>query len=300
MIIYDHIDHIVMKVDNMFKHPPPPEEKVHSDPNEPDEPCPPPPFHRAPFDGPCDDFPTHRPCRHGPGRHHAPRPPHPPGPFGRGPMHEDEEDGPDFPPPFPPMGMFGGFRPKMMMQKEFFQELRYFFILSILNDIPEGITGYRLQDKFQFPRGNILRLLDELVEQKYISVEDSVVEGRAQKIFKISEEGKKYLHELKQRWAEFFSHMSDQAPFEEFAPPFAPKAGMEHLFHMIQECKNKDDAIDIVRGIRAQITREHERIEQRLNRLDQRKGKLDELVKYIEKMDSFNVDEIKKFLDTLK
>jgi len=267
----------------MFKHPPFPED------------------HRHQFDGQCDDVRDQRPCHHGPGRHHIPRPPHPPGPpgsFEEYPPHVDGDERPEFAPPFPPMGIFGGFRPKMMIQKEFFQEFRYFFLLSILNEIPEGITGYRLQEKFQFPRGNILRLLDELVEQKYILVEDSVVEGRAQKIFKISEEGKKYLNELKHRWAEFFSHMSDQAPFEEFAPPFAPKAGIEHLYHMILDCKNKEDTIDIVRGLRAQLTRERDRIEQRLHRVDQRKTKLDELIKYIEKMDSFNIEEIKKFLDS--
>jgi len=281
----------------MFKHPPPLDDECEDEFEGSYDPCPPPPS------GPCRD-PHNGPCHHGPGRFHGPRPPRPPGPpgspepFDLGPPNDEDREGPNFPPLFPPMGMFGGFRPKMMMQKEFFQELRYFFILSILNDIPEGITGYRLQDKFQFPRGNILRLLDELMEQKYLSVEDSVIEGRAQKIFKISDAGKQYLTKLKQKWAEFFSHMSDQAPIEEFAPPFASRIGIENLYNMINECKTKDDAIDVVRGLRAQLTREHERIEQRLQRVDQRKTKLDELVKLIEKMESFKLDEIKKFLDS--
>lgn len=282
----------------MFRHPSPPIDEELEDKSERSQGCYPPYSHcpNALFQGP----PNHGPCHHDPPHHNAPhpnRPPGPPGPFHRGPPHDEDDEGPEFPPPFPPRGMFGGFRPKMMMQKEFFTELRHFFILTILNDIPDGITGYRLQDQFQFPRGNILRLLDELVEQKYVSVEDSVSEGRAQKIFKISDAGKKYLNELKQKWAEFFSHMSDQAPMEEFGSIFMPDAGKEQLFRLIVECKDKEDAIDVIRGIRAQLTREQGRLEKRMQRLDERKAKLDEIIKLVEKMETLNTEEIKKHLD---
>ena len=89
----------------------------------------------------------------------------------------------------------GMFRPMMSMSKESFREMRRFFVLKILTDNLEGITGYQLQEKYHFPRTNVLRLLDQLEEEKYVETKEEIVDGRTNKLYLITEKGIKYNEE---------------------------------------------------------------------------------------------------------
>jgi DNA-binding PadR family transcriptional regulator len=239
---------------------------------------PPPPEH----DSCCGSHSRFSPHHHPPPFHHF-----------HGGYPPSDGEGPRF--PFPPFDFRGSMGPRMMMSKDFFRELRYFFVLSILSEIPDGITGYRLQETYQFPRGNIVRLLEELATQNYLTTEDTTIDGRAQKIFKISETGKKYLSDLKRKWAEFFTNMSDHC-CEPGGPCYPEEPQMEFL-RKLEEFDNKDDALDLVRGIRSGIKRQWERIDQRVQRVQKIKNRLDALISFIEKMDPYDPKAVKQFLD---
>ena len=121
-----------------------------------------------------------------------------PGPDDTPPPHEPRS--PFGPPPF--FGVPSHFKPPFPMTLEGFKEMKYIMILMILSDNPEGITGYQLQERFNMPRGNLLRTMDDLVELKHVKTSESVIKGRAQKFFIITEEGKTYLDDLKKKWIE--------------------------------------------------------------------------------------------------
>ncbi len=214
---------------------------------------------------------------HGPHGHHGP-----PGPRG--------------PPPFGRQTPFGGPGPFLPVRKEDVNELRFFFILNLLTEFPEGITVYQLQEQYKMPRGNVNRLLEELQEKEYVSTQDTVKDGRAQKLFSLTEKGQERLIKLKKRWAQFFSNMTDHAPLEEFANPFTEPDVQDHFLDELAECQSKEDAIDLARGIRSEINRQRNHIEGRLKSIDDLKSQLDKLIEFMEQQSAFDVNEIKAYL----
>jgi len=90
--------------------------------------------------------------------------------MGQGPP---EHHGPPHQPPFGglhPFGSFppfpkGPFKPPLPIGRESFQEIRDFIVLIIISEYPNGITGYQLQDKYNFPRGTLIRTLQELEDK---------------------------------------------------------------------------------------------------------------------------------------
>ncbi|MFX0000219.1 MAG: PadR family transcriptional regulator [Candidatus Hermodarchaeota archaeon] len=206
--------------------------------------------------------------------------------MGQGPP---EHHGP--PPPFggfPPFGTFrpftrGHFKPPLPIGRESFQEIRDFIILLIISEYPEGITGYQLQEKYNFPRGTLIRTLQELEEKKYLESKEEIVEGRANKFFIITDLGRKFLDELKLRWANLFSIMAE----------ISPSKGLRLvLSEKINEFESKDDAIDFFRGIRSWMKGMLQHIERRIENLKGTRANLDKIIQEIENMDSLNKDQI--------
>jgi DNA-binding PadR family transcriptional regulator len=121
------------------------------------------------------------------------------------------------------------------------------------------------------------------VDKGYIQSKEEIIEGRANKFFFITELGRKYLEELKLKWANVFSIMSE----------FRPSKGLRMiLIENINEFKNKDDAIDFFRGLRSWMKGMLKRIQSRINNFKQTQGELNRIIEEIEKMDDLNKEKI--------
>ncbi|MFX1417322.1 MAG: PadR family transcriptional regulator [Promethearchaeota archaeon] len=213
--------------------------------------------------------------------------------MGQGPP---EHQGPPHQPPFggfPPFGSFppfskGHFKPPLPIGRESFQEIRDFIVLLIISEYPNGITGYQLQEKYNFPRGTLIRTLQELEDKKYLQSKEEIVEGRANKFFITTELGRKFLEELKLKWANLFSMMSE----------ISPSKGLRLiLLEKIKEFESKDDAIDFFRGLRSWMKGMLQRIEQKIENFKESKTDLDRIIEEIEKMDSLNKDRVIEMVD---
>lgn len=213
--------------------------------------------------------------------------------MGQGPP---ENDGPPIPPHFggspflEPKPPFAGshFKPPLPIDRESFQEIRDFIVLLIISEYPDGITGYQLQDKYNFPRGTLIRTLQELEDKNYLTSREEIIEGRANKFYLITEFGKKFLEELKLRWANLFSIMSE----------ITPSKGLKMiLFEKIEEFESKEDAIDLFRGLRSWMKTMLQRIENRIQIFKRSKNELDKIIQDIEKMDFLNKDKIKELVE---
>ena len=108
-------------------------------------------------------------------------------------------------PPFLP----DHFRPPLPIDRESFQEIRDFIVLFIISEHPKGLTGYQLQEKYNFPRGTIVRALQDLENKQYLKSKEEIIEGRANKFYIITDLGRKFLEELKLKWANLFSILSE-------------------------------------------------------------------------------------------
>lgn len=207
-----------------------------------------------------------------------------------------EHNGPPIPPHFGGSPFFGPkppfaehhFKPPLPIGRESFREIRDFIVLLIISECPNGITGYQLQDKYNFPRGTLIRTLQELEDKNYLTSREEIVEGRANKFYLITELGKKFLEELKLRWANLFSIMSE----------ITPSKGLKMiLFEKIEEFESKEDAIDLFRGLRSWMKTMLQRIENRIEIFKKSKDDLNKIIQNIEKMDVLNKDKIKEWVE---
>ena len=233
---------------------------------------------------------------------------HPIRSVGRLPDQEEPDTNRNSPPrepqsPFGPPPFYGApshFKPPFPMTLEGFKEMKYIMVLMILSDNPKGITGYQIQERFNMPRGNLLRTLDDLVELDYVTTSESVIKGRAQKFFIITEKGKKCLDELKKKWVERFSQMP------EFAAPvmqgnFFIKKGLEMILsHQLDLLETKEDALVLFRRLRSKTEIFIAKMTEILKCLKTTKSELDSIIQKIEQMDALNIEEIKNMIKEFK
>ncbi|MHA1377058.1 MAG: hypothetical protein ACTSRG_01635 [Candidatus Helarchaeota archaeon] len=209
------------------------------------------------------------------------------------------------PPPHPPFfhAPFGYPLPPppglLPMTRQSFKEIKHFFILSILIDKPNGITGYQLQDKYNFPRGNLLRTMKELVENNQVATKETVIKNRAQKFYIITDKGVKYLKELKKKLASQFALMSNMAPPEIYANPFADEHSLQEIIEIIKNFETKNDALDFFRGIRSSLKLYQKKLKERIEEMEKIKTDMDTLIINIEKLKEFNIDRIKNLLKNI-
>ena len=211
--------------------------------------------------------------------------------------------GPKSPFGFPPFfGSPGHFKPPLPMTLESFKEIKYFMALMILSENLDGITGYKFQEEFGIPRGVILRIMDNLVESGHVKTSESVINGRAQKSFIITEKGKDYLIDLKKKWGERFTQMSEMVDPNMMGNMFMfMRKGIETMLtHQIEKLNSKEDALDFFRGLRSKAKTFIDHISKRLDFFKGVKSDLDSMVQTIEKKDELDLDEIKRKVEEFK
>ncbi|MHA1489510.1 MAG: hypothetical protein ACTSRI_07630 [Promethearchaeota archaeon] len=212
--------------------------------------------------------------------------PYPPPPFGFHPKYDHHRHPPP-PPPFP-------------LDPETFQELKFFFILTILSDNPDGITAYQLESKYKFPRTSVVRLIEKLIEPGFVVVSSSKVSGRSQTLYTLTESGKEHLERLKEIWAGRFANMAELAPFDRYVNPFMRERIFGRLLNYIEEIKSKSDAEDYFRGFRSKLKHEISMIKKKLETLLATKNGLDLVIETVSKQESLNKDEIKDLMEKIQ
>jgi len=179
------------------------------------------------------------------------------------------------------------------LNRESFQEVKYLFLLMLIADQPEGITGYQLQDKYHIPRGNLVRTLDELERDGYVSTREDVKDGRNQKYYAITGEGKQYVERLKEDWASRFSMLSEMAPPDVHGNPFGRPRHQQRMLEHVDTLETKEDALDYFKGIRHALKSFLDHLDRRAKRTEQTKSIIDDIIKKIESMDTYDVKAIK-------
>ena len=189
--------------------------------------------------------------------------------------------------PIPPHIRFGRFPPHMMRRDNMYKEMKDLFILSALDEEKDGLTGTQLQELHGIPRGNLIRGLDDLEKQKMIT-------KNSEKLYSITEIGKTYLEDIKQKVAERNSIMDDIAPMDRYANPFHHPPHQNHLIHDLEHLKDKEELSDYFRGLRARMTRHKKHLENRLDFIRKDKKELDELISQIETSDESSIEVLKE------
>lgn len=184
--------------------------------------------------------------------------------------------------------------PPMPFRHKNIRELREIFVLWLIRDKENGITGYELQNMYKIPRGSMLRLFNKMEEKGYIKAE--IKEGRVQKPYKITDQGKKRLDELRENWADKFIEMTDIAPPERFGHPFHNGHRRDRVIKEVNRLENKDEALDYLRGLRHRLRKGLRRLKGREERMNFLIEKSDSIINQVENMDTLDKEILKSLL----
>ena len=198
------------------------------------------------------------------------------------------------------LGHHGPFIPPFPLSRGAFRDLKTFFILTMVADHAEGITGYQIQEKYKIPRSNVLRILKKLEEKSLVKIAESIVDGRVQKKYRITTEGRKYLDELKEKWAAKLAFFSELAPPEKYGHPFARPRLYRRMIAEIDDFQSKEDALDYFQGYRSSVKKRLNRTQRKLDVLTSAKTEVDKIVQTIEESDELKKDELKDLLEEIK
>lgn len=193
---------------------------------------------------------------------------------------------PRFPPPMHPP-------PPLPFSREAMKEMQHFVILMLLNE-KQGITGYELETKYRLPRITAIRILEGLNREDYVSAKEEIVAGRARKYYYLTEKGLEYYNQLKEKWALNLAIMSERAPPEKFGYPLFPPPPMIHERQAVKELNTKEDALDYLHSLRFRVKKHEQVLQERIKNLQNSKQELDNLIKQIETMAETNIEEIKR------
>jgi DNA-binding PadR family transcriptional regulator len=163
----------------------------------------------------------------------------------------------------------------------------------LIAEHPEGITGYQLQDKYAIPRGNLVRTLDELEHDGYVSTREDVKDGRNQKYYAITDKGKQYAEQLKEDWASRFSMLSEMAPPDVHGNPFRRPRHQRRMLDHVDALETKEDALVYFRDIKRSLESFLDHLDRRVKRTEQTKVIIDEIIKKVESMEKFDAKAIK-------
>jgi DNA-binding PadR family transcriptional regulator len=176
------------------------------------------------------------------------------------------------------------------------RELREIFVLWLIRDKEDGITGYELQNMYRIPRGSMLRLFNKMEEKGYIKANEVTEEGRVQKRYVITDQGKKRLDELRENWADKFIEMTDMAPPERFGHPFHNGRRRDRIIKEINRLENKDEALDYLRGLRHRLRKGLKRLKGREERMNFLIKKSDSIITQVENMETLDKETLKSLL----
>jgi DNA-binding PadR family transcriptional regulator len=194
------------------------------------------------------------------------------------------------------------FRPKMPFGPNLIKEMTHLVFLWTISEEPKGITFYELKTTYEISHGSAYRSLQKLEEDGYILSEEKIVDGRAQKLYEITDKGREYLTELREKWTRRISFLMDftPPPHPPGHPPRHPRKKHSDLFvKQLSEFKTKDEAIQFLNNAREHFIGRMKKHDRYIERLQNNLKAIDQIESKIQEDESYNPEEIAKFVKNM-
>lgn len=191
------------------------------------------------------------------------------------------------------------FRPAMPFGPGMVKEMSQLVFLWTISEETEGITGYDLQKNYKVKQTNVYRTLKGMEEKGLITSEEAIVKGRAQKLYKITEQGREKLRELRENWTNQIAFLSDIVP-----PPRGSLIRIRHskrpsLIEQLKKFKTKEEAKKFLHDLEKHYERRKEQLQQRMINLNSTLKSITEITTKVEKMDGYSTEEIEKIIQEM-
>ncbi len=187
----------------------------------------------------------------------------------------------------------------MSLGKDSFKEMQQFFVLKIITDHPEGITAYQLAQNYQINRSTVKNMLSEFEEKnkgkkkdkQYITSRTEVIDGRANKLYFLTEEGFDYLLKLKYIWFERFRMM------EELTLRNLTSSEKNHYIKKIENFNTKEERLEFLKGMQSRHENNMKIYERTFQTFVKMNDEISYIIKKIENEDYLDKKELEKFFD---
>ncbi|NHK30746.1 MAG: PadR family transcriptional regulator [Asgard group archaeon] len=197
------------------------------------------------------------------------------------------------------------FRPTMPFGPPMVKEMMYLVILWTISEESEGLTGYELMKTYGIKRSNVYRSLKELEEELgYLISEEKIVDGRAQRLYKITEKGKSHLSELRENWTRRIAFLMDitpppPSPMGHHHPPYPRKRRSDLFIDQISKFKTKEETLAFIQNAREHFKGRIKRYEKRIDGLKISLKSFDDIESKINQEEKYNPEEITQFVKRL-
>ncbi len=187
--------------------------------------------------------------------------------------------------------------PPLPVGRHDFQKIRQFVLLMILSRNIEGISAYQLE-KYNFPRGSLLRDIEKFEEKGYVITREEVIEGRVNKLHSLTESGLNHLKELQAFFSKTSALMAEIAPLEieSYGKLFMKEMLKAAIIEQIKSLESKKDGINYFEKISLWVDSAITRLENKREKFRYLKRKIEELLVIIESEEELNRKQIEKFV----
>ncbi len=181
------------------------------------------------------------------------------------------------------------FRPHLPFGPKLVKEMSRLVFLWTISEETEGITGYELQKNYKAKQTTVYRVLKEMEEKELLTSEETIIKGRAQRLYKITEKGKEYLIELREKWTTRITFLAEIAPVGMRPPPIFRRRSRVHDY--LKKVETKEEMLEFLEGYKEHINRRKTQVEKRLKHYESNLDKLDEIYKKVSEKETFDQED---------
>jgi DNA-binding PadR family transcriptional regulator len=184
---------------------------------------------------------------------------------------------------------FPSFRPHLPFGPKLVKEMSHLVFLWTISETPEGITGYELQKNYKVKQTTVYRTLKDMEDLGLLASEETIVKGRAQRLYKITEKGREHLVDLREMWTARIAFLTDIAPFSKHPPPIFRRRSRIHEY--LEKVETKEEMLEFLAEYKEYLTHRKTQLLNRINHYDKNLEKLEEVIKIVSEKETFDQED---------
>ena len=191
------------------------------------------------------------------------------------------------------------FRPPMPFGPGMVKEMSQLVFLWTIAEETEGITGYDLQKNYKVKQTNVYRTLKDMEDKGFILSEETIVNGRAQKLYHITESGKEQLRLLREDWTSQIAFLADITPpprghLIRIRPSRRPS-----LIEQLKKFETKEEVLKFLSDLEKHYEGRKAQLQQRMLNLNTTIKTISDISKKVEKIEEYSIDEVEKIIQEM-
>ena len=192
------------------------------------------------------------------------------------------------------------FRPPMPFGPGMVKEISQLVFLWTIAEETEGITGYDLQKNYKIKQTNVYRTLKDMEDKGFILSEETIVNGRAQKLYHITETGNEQLRLLREDWTSQIAFLADITPPPPRGHLIRIRPGRRPtLIEQLKKFQTKEEVLKFLSDLEKHYEGRKTQLQQRMLNLNTTIKTISDISKKVEKIEEYTIEEVEKIIQEM-